>query len=164
VYTTFCLYLCLFYICWISYKHVKIYWHEMPTKKNINLENIRRNLVWTPSCRGQNKTIMSTRLSRLNTVYCACSSNILTQYQFAFQVFRLILNVILHMEYGAVRVKWHHFGIQHLLIYLKTSPALVWSTVIDKIYLLLIFNQDIPWQNNSVYMKFWDTQTLWPLL
>jgi len=97
----------------------------MPTKKN-NLENIWRNLVSNPSCRGQNKTIMSTRLSRFNTVYCACSFNILTQYKFAFQVFRLILNVILHMEYGAVRVKWHHFWIQHTLIYLKTSLALVW--------------------------------------
>jgi len=77
----------------------------MPTKKNNNLENIRRNLVSNPSCRGQNKTIMSTRLSRFNTVYCTCSFNLLTQYLFAFQVFRLILIVILHMEYGAVRVK-----------------------------------------------------------
>jgi len=73
-------------------------------------------------------------------------------------VFRLILNVILHMEYGAVRVKWHHFWIQHMLIYLKTLLALVWSTVIDTIYLFLIFNQEILLQNNRVYMKFWDTQ------
>jgi len=73
VYTTFYLYLCVFYICWISYKHVKLNWHEMPTKKNNNLENIRRNLVSNPSCRGQNKTIMSTRLSGFNTLYCACS-------------------------------------------------------------------------------------------
>jgi len=68
------------------------------------------------------------------------------------------------MEYGAVRVKWHHFWFQHMLIYLKTSLALVWSTVIDTIYLFLIFNQEILLQNNHVYMKFWDTQTLWPLL
>jgi len=68
------------------------------------------------------------------------------------------------MEYGAVRVKWHHLMIPHMLIYLKTLLALVWSTVIDTIYLFLIFNHEILLQNNRVYMKFWDTQTLWPLL
>jgi len=55
----------------------------------------------------------------------------------------------------------------HVNLPKKPSLALVWSTVIDKIYLLLIFNQEILWQNtkcNSVYMKFWNTQTLWPLL
>jgi len=77
----------------------------MSTTKNNNLENIRRNLVSNPSCRGQNKTIISTRLSRFNTVHSACLFNILTQYYFAFEVCRLIFNVILHMEYGAVRVK-----------------------------------------------------------
>jgi len=97
----------------------------MPTKKNNNMENIRRNLVSNPSCRGQNKSIMSTRLLRFNTVYSACSFNILTQYYFAFQVFMLILNVTLHIEYGVVRVKLHHFWIQHMFIYLKTSLALV---------------------------------------
>jgi len=71
----------------------------MPTKKNNNLENIRRNLVSNPSCRGQNKTIVSTCLSRFNTVYCACSFKIPTQYLFAYHVFRLILNAILH-NYG----------------------------------------------------------------
>jgi len=70
----------LLVICWISYKHVKLNGHEMPTKKNYNLESIRRNLVSNPSCRGQNKTIMATLLSRFYTVYCACSFNILTQY------------------------------------------------------------------------------------
>ena len=77
---------------------------------------------------------------------------------------RLIFNVILRMAYGAVRVKLHNFWIQHMLIYLKTSLTLVWSTVIDKIYLLLIFNKEVLWQNNSVFMKVWDTQTPWPLL
>ena len=59
---------------------IKLNWHEMPTKKNNNLENIRRNLVSNSSCRGQKKTIMSTRQSRFNTIYCACSFNILNQY------------------------------------------------------------------------------------
>jgi len=48
-----------------------------------------------------------------------------------------------------------------MLIYLKSLLALVWSTVIDTIYLFLIFNHEILLQNNRVYMKFWDTQTLW---
>jgi len=76
VYTTFYLYLCVFYRCWISYKHVKLNWHKMPTKKKNNPENIRRNLVSNPSCRGQNKTIISTCLLRFNTLHCACSFNI----------------------------------------------------------------------------------------
>jgi len=38
------------------------------------------------------------------------------------------------------------------------------NSVIDTIYLFLIFNQEILLQNNRVYMKFWDTQTLKPLL
>jgi len=50
-------FVCVFYICWINYKHVKLNWHEMTAKKINNLENIRRNLVSNPSCRGQNKTI-----------------------------------------------------------------------------------------------------------
>jgi len=56
------------------------------------------------------------------------------------------------MEYGAVCVKWHHFWIPHMLIYLKTLLALVWSTVIDTIYLFLIFNHESLLQNNRVYM------------
>jgi len=80
VYTTCYLFLCVFYICRITYKHVKLNWHEMPTKKINNMENIRRNLVSNPSCRGQNKTIMSTRLSRFNTAEGSCSFNIPTQY------------------------------------------------------------------------------------
>ena len=62
--------------------------------------------------------------------------------------------------------KIHHFWMQHTWIYQKTSLALVYSSVLDKIYLpvVLIFNQEVLWQNNSVFMKFWDTQALWPLL
>jgi len=52
----------------------------MPTKKINNLEKVRRNLVSNPSCRGQNKIIMSTRLSRFNTVDGYGSFNILSQY------------------------------------------------------------------------------------
>ena len=41
----------------------------MLTKKNNNLENIQQNLVSNRSCRGQNKTIMSTRLLRLKLYF-----------------------------------------------------------------------------------------------
>jgi len=68
------------------------------------------------------------------------------------------------MEYGDVRVKWHHFWIPHMLIYLQTLLALVWSTVIDTIYLFVVFNHEILLQNKRVNMKFLDPQTLWPLL
>jgi len=36
--TTFYLYLCVFYRCSISYKHVMLNWHKMPPKKDNNLE------------------------------------------------------------------------------------------------------------------------------
>jgi len=75
----------------------------MPTKKNNNLENIQRNLVSNPSCRGHNKTIMSTHLSRLNTEYIVLVH--LIYLLNAFHVFRLKFYVILHTEYEVVHVK-----------------------------------------------------------
>jgi len=94
-------------------------------------------------------------------------SAILGVWPIALRLFivHVIINVILHMEYGAVRVKWHHFWIQRtMLIYLKSSLALVWSTVIDIYILAFNFQPRNSLAKYSVYMKFWDTQTLWLLL
>ena len=51
-----------------SYKHDKLNWHEVPTKKNNNLENIRRNLVSNPSCRGKTFYPLAYRVLRQCTV------------------------------------------------------------------------------------------------
>jgi len=73
-------------------------------KKHNNMENIRRNLI----------SYIYSLIAFLirNSVLCS---------------FRLMFNVILRIEYGAVRVKWHHFWIQHTWIYPNTSLALVCS-------------------------------------
>jgi len=50
-------------IIYFSFKHVK--WRCQYRKKYNNLENIRRNRVSNPRCRGQNKITIFTQLSRL---------------------------------------------------------------------------------------------------
>jgi len=106
---------------------------------------------------------------------CPLAYRVLTQYTVLVHLIYLLnincvsgvqVNIKCYFTYGVrgCTCKITSFLDSTQLIYLKTSLALVWSTVIDKIYLLLIFNQEIIWQNNHIYMKFWDTQTLWPLL
>ena len=157
-YIKFYIYLCVFYRCCIlSLKHVKLNWQKMPERKKITWKIFGETWYRSRVVAAKTKPLYPLAYRVFNTEMCAWSFNLLTQYKFAIQEFRLMLNVILRIQYGAVRVKWHHFWIQHTWIYQKTSLALVYSSVLDKIYLLWIFNQEVLWQNNSVFMKFWDT-------
>ena len=106
VYTTFYLYLCVFYICLISYKHVKLNWHEMPTKKKITWKIFGETWYRTRVVAAKTKPLypLAYRVLTQYTllVYLIYVPNI--NLRFRCSCWFLICFYI-YMEYGAARVK-----------------------------------------------------------